>query len=141
MSASGYTPSFRERRPYGVRVREVEEIRRKYPDKVPVRFQFAFLLLHLYFDIFGVVIERFDGERYLPLLDRCKFLVPDHVTMTELMQIVRRRLQLHPDQALFLLVNEKSLVSHTVSMAELYEMEKDSDGFLYIVYTSQPGFG
>uniref|UniRef100_A0A5S6R2A6 Protein lgg n=1 Tax=Trichuris muris TaxID=70415 RepID=A0A5S6R2A6_TRIMR len=123
MSATGYNPSFRERRPYGVRVREVEDIRRKYPDKVPV------------------VIERFDGERYLPLLDRCKFLVPDHVTMTELMQIVRRRLQLHPDQALFLLVNEKSLVSHSVTMAELYEMEKDSDGFLYIVYTSQPGFG
>lgn len=87
------------------------------------------------------MIERFEGEKYLPLLDRCKFLVPDHITVAGLMQIVRRRLQLHPDQTFFLLVNEKSMVSNSMNMHQLYQQEADQDGFLYMVYTSQPAFG
>lgn len=123
VSSIGYVNSFKERKNSAERRRMVQDILRQQPDKVPL------------------IVERFKSERYLPLLDHCKYLVPNHISIAEVMQIIRRRLQLHPDQAFYLLVNEKSMSSITVTIQELYDDEKDEDGFLYIVYASQPAFG
>ncbi|VTJ76225.1 Hypothetical predicted protein [Marmota monax] len=44
-------------------------------------------------------------------------------------------------EAFYLLVNNKSLDSMNVTMAEIYRDYKDEDGFVYMTYTSQETFG
>lgn len=115
--------SFKERRTFEQRAADADEIRQRNPNRVPI------------------IVERYKLENQLPLLDKNKFLVPDFLTVAELCKIVRRRLQLNPTQAIFLLVNQKSIVSGSLTMAELYQNEKDPDGFLYVVFASQDVFG
>lgn len=44
-------------------------------------------------------------------------------------------------QALYLLVNNRSMVSLSLTLAEVYSEHACPDGFLYITYASQEVFG
>ncbi|XP_045673698.1 microtubule-associated proteins 1A/1B light chain 3C [Phyllostomus hastatus] len=114
---------FKQRKSLATRQEEVAGIRAKFPNKIPV------------------VVERYSKEKFLPLLDKTKFLVPQELTMTQFLSIIRSRMVLGATEAFYLLVNNKSAVSMSVTMAEIYRDYRDEDGFLYMTYTSQEMFG
>jgi microtubule-associated protein 1 light chain len=50
-------------------------------------------------------------------------------------------MQLGSTQAFYLLVNNRSMLSLSKTMAEVYSEHQDDDGFLHVTYASQEVFG
>ncbi|XP_045181938.1 microtubule-associated proteins 1A/1B light chain 3C-like [Mercenaria mercenaria] len=115
--------SFKQRKSFATRKEEVAGIRAKFPNKVPV------------------IVERYYKEQSLPILDKTKFLVPEELTMSQFATIIRNRMSLNENQAFYLIINNKSISSMSMSLAEVYRDDKDEDGFLYMTYASQEMFG
>uniref|UniRef100_A0A7N5K3E5 GABA type A receptor associated protein like 2 n=1 Tax=Ailuropoda melanoleuca TaxID=9646 RepID=A0A7N5K3E5_AILME len=50
--------------------------------------------------------------------------------------IIRKRMQLPSEKAIFLLV-DKTVPQSSLPMGQLYENEKDEDRFLYVAYSGE----
>ena len=46
-------------------------------------------------------------------------------------------MSLNSSQAFYLLVDDKGIASMSMTLLELYEKKRDTDGFLYMSYASQ----
>lgn len=105
------------------RIAEAAKIRSKFPDRVPV------------------ICERAaTAKAGLPQIENRKFLVPEEMTMGQLVYIVRKRIKLPAEQAIFVFVNGK-LPATSAKLADLYRRHKDADGMLYCAYASENTFG
>ncbi|XP_046932389.1 microtubule-associated proteins 1A/1B light chain 3C-like [Lynx rufus] len=116
---------FKERKSLATRREEVARIQAKFPSKILVRLP---------------VVEHYPRERFLPPLDKTRFLVLQALTMTLFLSVIRSRLVLGASEAFYLLVNNKSLVSMSVTMAEVYRDYQDEDGLVYVTHSSQEMF-
>ncbi|OWR46465.1 uncharacterized protein LOC116774124 isoform X2 [Danaus plexippus] len=114
---------FKTKKPFVTRKEEVMAIKSKFPNKIPL------------------IVERYHKERGLPTLDKTKFLVPEDITMSQFLVIIRNRIRIKPNQALYLIINNRSMLSMSLTMSQAYELYGDEDGFLYITYASQEVFG
>lgn len=115
---------FKEQNPdVSKRRAESQKIKEKYPDRIPI------------------ICEK-DPKSKMKEVDKTKYLVPMDLTVSQFSFIIRKRLELSKEAALFLLVAGKHSITGDSSMEEIYEKHKDKeDGFLYVVYASELTWG
>lgn len=100
---------------------ETTKIRKKYPERVPV------------------YVKKAIGCQFSDI-DKHKFLVPNDLTIGSFVTVIRKRIKLAPEKAIFIFVNNV-LPPLTSLMLNIYEEMKDKDGFLYIYYNGESVFG
>lgn len=115
--------SFRQEFTEEERKAEAENIRRKYPERVPT------------------IVERHNyASDGLPDLDKRKFLVPSDMAMGQFIYVIRKRMRLEPEKALFFFIND-TLAPSSRTMGQLYQEHKADDGFMYITLGVENTFG
>eukprot|EP00123_Amoebidium_parasiticum_P022364 comp8616_c0_seq1/m.3896 comp8616_c0_seq1/g.3896 ORF comp8616_c0_seq1/g.3896 comp8616_c0_seq1/m.3896 type:complete len:119 (-) comp8616_c0_seq1:475-831(-) len=113
--------SFKQDHPFEKRKAEAARIRSKYPDRIPV------------------IVERAEKSDIVEI-DKKKYLVPMDLTVGQFVYVIRKRIKLSPEKAIFIFVNNV-LPPTSAAMAAIYEEQKDEDGFLYVTYSGENTFG
>mgnify|MGYP003954351501 FL=1 len=101
---------------------EAMRIRQKYPERIPI------------------YVTKNPSCKDLPDIKNKKYLVPLDLTIGQFIFVLRKKIELPPECALFLFVN--NVLPPTASLiSQIYEENRDDDGFLYIVYSGENTFG
>lgn len=113
----------KESKPLEARQASAVSLRANHPDRVPV------------------IVEKRVGDESLPDIDKKKFLVPVDLTIGQFVYVIRKRIKLTPEQAIFLFVNKGTLPPTVAALQAVYDQYKDEDGFLYMTYSGENTFG
>lgn len=100
------------------RIRISDKIKSKYYNRIPI-----------------IIDSKKEIE-----LDKKKFIVPLDFTIGQFMYILKKKIITKSEQSIFLICNNK-LVTNTELISNLYNNDKDTDGFLYIIITIENTFG
>lgn len=111
---------FKKEHDFHKRKREASRILAKYPDRVPI------------------ICER--ANKSIVDIDKHKYLVPRDLTVGQFVYIIRKRIKLEPEKAIFCFINNR-LPPTSALISEVYERCKDDDLFLYITYSGEHTFG
>ncbi|KAL7880193.1 hypothetical protein SRHO_G00024470 [Serrasalmus rhombeus] len=112
---------YKEEHPFEKRRSEGEKIRKKYPDRVPV------------------IVEKAPKAR-IGDLDKKKYLVPSDLTVGQFYFLIRKRIHLRAEDALFFFVNNV-IPPTSATMGLLYQEHHEEDFFLYIAYSDESVYG
>jgi len=100
---------------------ESDRIREKYPDRVPV------------------ICEKSERSDVMDI-DKKKYLVPSDLTVGQFVYVIRKRLKLPPEQAIYLFV-DGNIPATSELMSSVYQDHVAEDGFLYMNYSGENVFG
>lgn len=112
---------FKDEYPFEKRKEEAVRIRSKFPDRIPVICE---------------KVEKLD----IMEIDKRKYLVPADLTVGQFVYVIRKRIQLPSEKAIFIFIND-ILPPTAALMSTIYNEHKDEDGFLYVLYSGENTFG
>lgn len=112
---------FKEDHSFEKRKEEALRIRTKFSDRIPV------------------ICERVEDSD-ISEIDKRKYLVPSDLTVGQFVYVIRRRIHLPSEKAIFIFVNDV-LPPTGALMSSIYNQYKDDDGFLYVLYSGENTFG
>ncbi|CAG9330354.1 unnamed protein product [Blepharisma stoltei] len=110
-------PDFKERR------NEFERILNNHPNKIPI------------------ILEPAKKTKNAITIKQNKFLVPKLFTFHEFLFQVRKRVGLSSGESLYVAVAGFYFPSLDRTMMSIYDEFKDSDGFLYVNFSSEAVWG
>lgn len=115
--------SFKNEFKFEDRLTESKRVLKKYPDRVPI-----------------ICEPSLSATQDCPVIDKKKYLVPITYTVGEFLFVIRKRLKLSPEKAIFLFVND-TIPSTCSLIGNVYQRYKDQDGYLYMCYSQENTFG
>lgn len=101
---------------------EHENMKKKYPNRT------------------CVYLEKARGSK-LPDIDKNKFLVPNDLSVGQMMHVIRKRLTLDASKSIFLFTEKNTVPMTMQTIGELYKMYANEDGFMYMTYNAEDTFG
>lgn len=116
-----YAGEFKKKYNFEQRNREASRVRQKYPDRIPI------------------IVEQ-EKTKSLPLLDKRKYLVPENMTVGQFMYVLRKRLKITPDKALYIFFGS-NLEPNNSELSRVYEKHREPDMFLYATIGAEKTFG
>jgi len=118
--SSGDYNCFKKKYSLQQREREFALIRSKYPTKIPT------------------IVEPSNSKA--PKINRNKFLLQTDLTVGQFIYMIRSRINLSPEESLFFFVNGKIPIMGAL-ISDIYQTDRDEDGFLYFSYSRENVFG
>jgi len=113
---------FNEKFSFEHRLNEATKIRRKYHDRIPV------------------ICEKAKKSLDIPDIDKKKYLVPVDLTIGQFIYVIRNRMYIPPEKAIFVFINDV-MPPTAALMSEIYSQHRNPDGFLYVSYSGENTFG
>ena len=107
------TYAYKQDHPFEKRAAEAARIREKYPDRIPV------------------ICEKEPRSDIAPV-DKRKYLIPIDLTVGQFVYVIRKRISIPPEKAIFIFVNN-TLPPTAALMSTVYEQHKDEDGIVYMM--------
>ena len=118
--------SYKKSTTFDERKQKANAMKNAYPDRIPV--------------IVEMNSSSSNYKKYININYKNKYLVPLDLTMSQLMVVIRKKINIDDKVALFFFVNNK-LIPNTTVLSSIYDSDKESDGFLYVEFTEENTFG